>query len=288
MLRPGWYRGVARATVITLILGPSAACQSSDPEETVSDTTPRFGSDRDALRSEDRPLVTGRGRFTDDVHVPGEAQAVFVRAQVAHAELRRVDAAAALTMPGVLAVLTGRDLAADGLGAIPPAVTFPGRGGRPMVAAPMPPLAVDRVRYVGEAVAVVVAETLGQAQDAAEAVAVDLAELPAASDVERALAPGARPLWPSAPDNVAFDWTDGDAAAVEVAFARAAHVARVRLLDTRLAPSALEPRAAIGQWDAATGRRLKSFTTPMISIGVGVSGRLPRPRRAPIGLRPSK
>ena len=178
MLRPGWYRGVARATVITLILGPSAACQSSDPEETVSDTTPRFGSDRDALRSEDRPLVTGRGRFTDDVHVPGEAQAVFVRAQVAHAELRRVDAAAALMMPGVLAVLTGRDLAADGLGAIPPAVTFPGRGGRPMVAAPMPPLAVDRVRYVGEPVAIMVAETAAQARDAADAVGVDVVELP--------------------------------------------------------------------------------------------------------------
>jgi carbon-monoxide dehydrogenase large subunit len=256
--------------VITLILGPSAACQSSDPEETVSDTTPRFGSDRDALRSEDRPLLTGRGRFTDDVHVPGEAQAVFVRAQVAHAELRRVDAAAALKMPGVLAVLTGRDLAADGLGAIPPAVTFPGRGGRPMVAAPMPPLAVDRVRYVGEAVAVVVAETLGQAQDAAEAVAVDLAEVPAASDVERALAPGARPLCPPAPDNVAFDWTDGDAAAVEAAFARAAHVARVRLLDTRLAPSALEPRAAIGQWDAATGR----YTLIAGTQGVAVVRRL--------------
>ena len=220
----------------------------------MSDTTRRFGSDRDARRSEDQPLLTGRGRFTDDVDVPGQAQAVFLRAQVGHAEIRRVDAAAALKMPGVLGVFTGRDLAADGLGAIPPAVTFPGREGRPMVAAPMPPLAVDRVRYVGEPIAIVVAETLGQAQDALEAVAVDLAELPAASDVERAMAPGARPIWPAAPDNVAFDWTDGDAGAVDGALARAAHVARVRLLDTRLAPSALEPRAAIGQWDAAAER----------------------------------
>jgi aerobic carbon-monoxide dehydrogenase large subunit len=223
-------------------------------EDAVSERLLRFGSDRDARRSEDERLLTGHGRFTDDLGVPGEAHAVFVRAQVGHGELRGVGVENALKMPGVLAVFTGTDLAADGLGAIPPAVSFPGRGGRPMFSAAMPPLAVDRVRYAGEPIAIVVAETAAQAEDAAEAVTVDLAELPAAPDVERALAPGAEPLFAELPDNVAFDWTDGDAAAVDAAFARAAHVERVRLLDTRVAPSALEPRAAIGRWDPATER----------------------------------
>jgi len=220
----------------------------------VSGSLLRFGRDRDARRSEDEPLITGRGRFTDDVSVPGQAHAAFVRAPVGHGELRGVDAGRALAMPGVLGVFTGGDLAADGLGAIPPAVAVPGRGGRPMFAASMPPLAVGRVRYVGEPMAIVVAETAAQARDAVDVVVVDVAELPAASDVERALTPGAPVIWPEAPGNVALDWTDGDAAAMEAAFARAAHVERVRLVDTRLAPAALEPRAAIGQWDAARGR----------------------------------
>jgi carbon-monoxide dehydrogenase large subunit len=236
----------------------------------VSENTLRFGSDRGRLRSEDEPLLTGRGRFTGDIDVPGQAQAAFVRAAVGHAEIRAVDVAKAGRMPGVIGVFTGRDLAGDGLGAIPPAASFPGRGGRPMVVAAMPPLAVDRVRYVGEALAIVVAETVAQAWDAAEAVVADLAELPAASDVERAMAPGARPVWPEAPDYIALDWTDGDAAKVDAAFTRAAHVARVRLRDTRLAPSALEPRAAIGQWDAAVER----YTLIASTQGVAVVRRL--------------
>ena len=237
---------------------------------TMTEDRVRFGSDRSTLRSEDEPLLTGRGRFTDDIDVPGQAHAVFVRSAVGHAEIRHVDVSGAIGKPGVIGAFTGRDLAADGLGAIPPAVSFPGRGGKPMVAAMMPPLAVDRVRYAGEAIAVVIAETAAQARDAAEAVVADLAELPAASDVERAVAPGAHAIWPAAPDNVAFDWTDGDGRAVDGAFARAAHVERVRLLDTRLAPSALEPRAAIGQWDAAAER----YTLIAGTQGVAVVRRL--------------
>jgi len=179
------------------------------------DDTLRFGSGRGSLRSEDPPLLTGRGRFTDDVGVPGQAHAVFVRSMVAHAEIRGIDVTGAMRKPGVVGVFTGRDLAADGLGAIPPLVSLPGRGGTPMVAAAMPPLAIDRVRYVGEPLAIVVADTAAQAQDAAAAVIADLAELPAESDVGRAMAPGTRALWPEAPDNVALDWTDGDAAAVD-------------------------------------------------------------------------
>lgn len=228
--------------------------------------SPRFGSDRGALRSEDEPLLTGRGRFTDDLAVAGEAHAAFVRAPLAHATVRDVRVAAAARMSGVLGVFTGRDLVADGLGAIPPAALFKGRGGKTMLAASMPPLAHERVRYVGEPLAIVVAETSQQALDAAEAVELDLAALGAASDVERALAPGAVPVWAEAPDNVALDWEDGDAAAVDAAFARAAHVARVRMIDTRLAPSAMEPRAAIGEWDAAAGRYVLTAGTQGVAV----------------------
>jgi carbon-monoxide dehydrogenase large subunit len=236
----------------------------------VSDDALRFGSDRDGRRSEDEPLLCGQGRFTDDVGVPGQAHAVFIRSPEGHAEIRRVDVTRALAMPGVVGVFTGQDLRAAGLGAIPPLVSFPGRGGAPMFAAAMPPLAVERARYVGEPLALVVADTPAQAQDAAETVGLELAPLPAVSDVERALAGGAPQLWPGASGNVAFDWTDGDAAAVEVAFRRAAHVARVRLLDTRVAPSAMEPRAAIGQWDASAER----YTLVASTQGVAVVRRL--------------
>jgi carbon-monoxide dehydrogenase large subunit len=230
----------------------------------------RFGSGSGGRRSEDGPLLTGRGRFTEDIALPGQVHAVFVRSPLAHALIRGVDATPALALPGVLAVLTGRDLVAAGLGAIPPAAAFPGRGGRPMASAPIPPLAVDRVRHVGEAVAVVVAETVAQAADGAAAVALDLNPLPEVADVDRALAAGAPAVWPEAADNVAFDWTDGDAAAVDAAFRAAAHVARVRLHDTRLAPAALEPRAAIGQWDATSQR----YTLTASTQGVAVVRRL--------------
>jgi carbon-monoxide dehydrogenase large subunit len=230
----------------------------------------RFGSDRDARRSEDEPLVTGRGTFTDDVMVPGQAHAAFARAQVGHGELRGVDVSKAAAMPGVIGVFTGADLVADGLGTIPPAVLVPGRGGKAMFAAAMPALALDRVRYVGEPVAIVVADSAALARDAADLVVLDVRELPVVADVERALAPGATAIWPALPDNVALDWTDGDASAVDAAFARAAHVERVRLRDTRLAPAAIEPRAAIGQWDAATER----YTLIASTQGVAVVRRL--------------
>jgi carbon-monoxide dehydrogenase large subunit len=236
----------------------------------VSDEALRFGSGRDGRRSEDGPLLRGQGRFTDDVRVAGGSHAVFVRSPEGHAEIRGIDPARALALPGVLGVFTGQDLRAAGLGAIPPLVSFPGRGGAAMFAAALPPLAVERARYVGEPLALVVAESLFQAQDAAEALELDLVPLPAASDVERALAPGAPQLYSGAPGNVAFDWTDGDGAAVEAAFHRAAHVSRVRLLDTRLAPSAMEPRAAIAQWDAAGGR----YTLTASTQGVAVVRRL--------------
>ncbi|MGE0715250.1 MAG: xanthine dehydrogenase family protein molybdopterin-binding subunit [Alphaproteobacteria bacterium] len=231
--------------------------------------TARFGDRNDDRRSEDEPLLTGRGRFTDDIVVPGQAHAAFVRAPVGHGDIRRVATDAATVMPGVLAVVTGADLAADGIGAIPPVAVFPGRGGKPMTVAAMPVLATDRVRYVGEPVAIVIAETAQQALDAAEAVEVDIVPLPAASDVTAAMAADAPAIGPAG-DNLALDWEDGDAAAVDAAFARAAHVARVRLDDTRVAPTAMEPRAAIGMWNPEDER----YTLIAGTQGVAVVRRL--------------
>jgi aerobic carbon-monoxide dehydrogenase large subunit len=214
----------------------------------------RFGSSRETLRSEDVPLITGQARFTDDLALPGQAHAAFVRAAVAHAHIRSVDTVAASRLPGVVAVITGQELAAAGIGTIAPAAIFSGRDGRPMFSAKMPVLAAERVRFIGEPVALVVAETLPQALDAAEKVEVAYNHLSAVSDVARAIAPDAPLVWPEAPGNVALDWEEGDAAAVDAAFARAAHVERMRLLDTRLAPAAMEPRAAIATFDAQTQR----------------------------------
>ena len=229
-------------------------------------TPVRFGSDQGALRSEDEPLLTGRGQFTDDLRMPEQTCGVFVRATVGHAHVRRVDATRASAMPGVLRVITGADLAADGLGGIPPVASTVGRDGKPMVAAPMPVLATDRVRFVGEAIALVVAETLVQAQDAAEAVEVELDELGSASNIESAMAADAARLYDEVPSNIALDWRDGDVAAVDAAFAAAAHVERVRLDDTRLAAVSLEPRAGIGLWDATTERYTLIATTQGVAV----------------------
>jgi carbon-monoxide dehydrogenase large subunit len=229
-------------------------------------TPVRFGSDHGALRSEDEPLLTGRGRFTDDLAVPGQTYGVFVRATVGHAHIRHVDRARASAMPGVLAVITGADLAADGLGGIPPVAGTVGRDGKPMVAAAMPVLAVDRIRFVGEAVAVVIAETPSQAQDAAEQVLVEIEELDSAPGIESAIAEDATRIYDDVPGNIALDWRDGNVAAVDAAFASAAHVERVRLDDTRLAAVSLEPRAGIGLWDQESERYTLIATTQGVAV----------------------
>lgn len=229
--------------------------------------TGRFGSDDDdALRSEDAPLLTGAGRFVDDINIPGQAYGAFVRAPVGHGMLRGVDGSAALAMPGVLAVLTGADLKAAGLGDIPPAITFPGKNGMAMASAPKPVLAYEKIRHAGEAVALVVAETAAQAADAAEAVELDIETLPAVPDVAGALADGAPQVWESAPGNVAFEWADGDEDAVRAAFDGAAHVAKVALFDNRLAPVSMEPRGGIGEWDEALGRYTLTAATQGVSL----------------------
>jgi carbon-monoxide dehydrogenase large subunit len=226
----------------------------------------RFGSGREVLRSEDIPLVTGQGRFTDDLAVPGQAYAAFVRAAVAHADIATVETDEAARMPGVIAVITGRDLAAEGIGGIAPVAIFNNRDGRPMFTTRMPVLAVERVRFVGEPVALVVAETPAQALDAAEKVAVAYGHLPVVAGVAAAMAAGAPLVWPEAAGNIALDWEEGDAAAVEAAFVRAAHVERLQLFDTRLAVAAMEPRAAIASFDKDTGRYTLIAPTQGVAI----------------------
>ncbi len=214
----------------------------------------RFGSGRHAIRSEDLLLVTGQGKFTDDLDIAGQVHAAFVRATVAHAIIRKVNVASAMKMPGVVAVITGRDLAVDNIGDILPISSVNSHDGKPMFQARMPVLAAERVRYVGEAVAIVIAETAHQAQDAAEAIEVQFDQLAVAPDVERAMAKNAPAIWSGAPGNIALDWEDGDASAVDAAFTRAAHIERVKLVDTRVAPSAMEPRVAIASFEAQSER----------------------------------
>jgi carbon-monoxide dehydrogenase large subunit len=232
----------------------------------MDDIPTRFGSDQGALRSEDAPLLIGCGRFTDDLNAEDQAYAVFLRAPVSHAKIRSVGTDAARAMPGVVGIFTGRDLAEDGLGGIPPVAGATGRDGKPMVAAAMPVLATDRIRYVGEPVAIVVARTPAQAQDAAEKIIVDLEALPSAADVVRATAEDATLLHPQAPRNIALDWTDGDAKAVDAAFAAAAHVERVTLMDTRLAPASMEPRSGIGMWDEGRQRYTLIASTQGVAV----------------------
>jgi aerobic carbon-monoxide dehydrogenase large subunit len=209
-------------------------------------------------RKEDLRLVTGRGEFSDDINAPGQAHAYVLRSPHAHAVISGIDAAAALAAPGVLAVLTGRDFIADGLKPIPNTpnprdVPLTNRDGRVVLEPPDYPLAVDKVRHAGEGVALIVAETRAAAIDAAERVAVDYAPLPAVASVAEAIAAGAPPIWDDAPDNVCCDGDRGDKAAVDAAFARAAHVTRMEIRNNRVTGLPLEPAAALGLYDAATG-----------------------------------
>ena len=183
----------------------------------------RYGSGREVRRIEDPALLRGEGRFTDDLLREGQTHLVFLRSPYAHARIAGVDTSAAKAVPGVLAVFSGAELNAAGVTPIGPAVPFPRPDGTPGASAPRHPLALDRVRYVGEAVAAVVAESREAALDGAEAIVVDYEELPAVTDPFAAMRPGAPLLCDAAPDNIAAEMRHGDAAATEAAFARAAH-----------------------------------------------------------------
>ena len=201
-------------------------------------------------RKEDQRFITGKGQYTDDINRPGQAHAAFVRSPHAHATLRRIDASAALASPGCLAVYTGADVAKDKVGNLICGWMIHSKDGSPMKAGPHPPLAQGRVRYVGDHVAVVIAETLAQARDAAEKVSVDYEVLPAVVDPASAQNAGQPQIHAEAPNNTVYQWHLGDKAATDAAFAAAKHTTKINLTNNRLIPNAIEPRAAIGDYDS--------------------------------------
>lgn len=202
-------------------------------------------------RKEDKRFITGAGRYVDDMVVPGMKHAAFVRSPHAHAEIKKIDVKKAQAMPGVIGVLTGKELKADGIGNLICGWMIHSKDGSPMKMGAWSPLAFDRVRYVGDAVVVVVAETKGQARDAAEAVDISYEELKAVVDAPKALERSAPQIHPEADGNLIFDWELGDSAATNAAIKAAAHITRMKIVNNRLVPNAMEPRAALGHYDKA-------------------------------------
>ena len=217
-------------------------------------------------RREDEAFLTGRGRYLDDYAFPGMAQAVLLRSPHAHALINGVDATAARNAPGVLAVLTAAEAERDGLLPLRPSAEANVKTGEPFAFLPQPLLATAKVRYVGESVALIIAETHAQALDAAELVRVDYATLAAVTTPVAARASGAPLLVDEVAGNVCFDWETGDAAAVQSAFASAAHVVSLKLDNHRIVTNPMEPRGAVGMYDAAAGRYTLHVSSQNIHI----------------------
>lgn len=203
-------------------------------------------------RSEDLRFITGRGQYVDDINRPGQTYAYFLRSPHAHAEIKKIDIKAASGMPGVVSILTGQDVAADGVGGLICGWMIHSKDGSPMNAGAHPALAQGKVRYVGDHVAVVIAESLQEARDAAEKIAVDYAVLPPAAQIGAAVAKGAPVIHDEAPDNLVYQWHLGDKDATDAAFAKAKHVTKLDLVNNRLIPNAMEPRAAVGDYEPGT------------------------------------
>ncbi|HLU07042.1 MAG TPA: xanthine dehydrogenase family protein molybdopterin-binding subunit [Woeseiaceae bacterium] len=201
-------------------------------------------------RKEDRRFITGKGRYTDDINRPQQVYAWIVRSPVPHARILTIDSKAAEAVRGVIAVFTGSDMAADGIGGLPCGWGITQKDGSQMAEPMHSPLAQEFVRCIGDQVAVVLAVSRGIARDAAELIEIEYEELPAVTDLAAANRSDAPQVWPEAPGNVCFDWEIGDAAAVEKAFAGAAHVVEMDIVNTRLIPNAIEPRSAIGDYDS--------------------------------------
>lgn len=249
-------------------------------------TAQRFGSGAAVRRVEDPLLVRGQGRFTDDVVPAGQLVLAFVRSTASHAKLVKVDVAAARAMPGVVAVWTGADLAAAGVKPMANPPAFPRRGGQMMDGPPRPALAVDVVRFVGEAVVAVVAESKSAARAAAAAVEIEYDALPVITDPRAAVAEGAPVLWAPVPDNVCAEMRHGDAAKTEAAFAQAAHVVALDIVNQRLAPSPMEPRSVLAQVeDGRLVVRLSSQTPTGVRAGLveAIPGRTDQNTRVVVG-----
>ena len=222
------------------------------PQPTPS--TVQAGIGQSIPRKEDAVLLRGEGNYTDDLSLDGQLHAAFVRSPYAHGIISGVDTSVARAMKGVVAVYTAEDLEGHGYGTLRCQVDLPNRDGTPMRKPVRKPLATDKVRYVGDPLAMVVARTPIQARDAAEAVALDIAILPAVASAEDALAPGAPQLFEDIPGNLVLDYHSGDAEKVAAAFAAAAHVTRLRIVNNRIVVNPIEPRAAIAVYDRKAGR----------------------------------
>ena len=212
----------------------------------------KFGVGQPVRRTEDPTLVRGQGCYSDDVNLAGQAYAVMVRSTMAHGTIKGIDTAAAKDMPGVLAVITAADL--EGYGTLKCGLPLKNRDGSPIHYTPRPALAADKVRFVGDPVACVIAETVAQAKDAAEAVVLDIEPLPPVLRPADASKPGAPLVFDAVPNNVALDFHYGDAEKVAEAFSKAKHVTRLKTSNQRMVVAAMEPRAATGEYDAATGK----------------------------------
>jgi carbon-monoxide dehydrogenase large subunit len=204
-----------------------------------------------ANRREDLRLITGRGRYTSDLTLPDELQGHFLRSDRAHAEIVSIDTSAAASMPGVRGIFTGEDALAAGYTQFQNILTVPGVNGQPILRPERPVLAARRVRHVGDALALVVADSRAQAQEAAEAIEVEYRDLPALVDVEEAVQPGAVQIHDNVPGNVSFEWEAGDRAATDQAFSSAAHVTRLKVRTSRVLPNPMEPRAHIVSYRGA-------------------------------------
>jgi carbon-monoxide dehydrogenase large subunit len=225
----------------------------------------RFGSGREVRRIEDAALLAGAGRFADDVTHPGQTHLCFLRSPQAHARIVSIDTTRAAAMPGVIAIFTGADLVKAGVKPLPIAPIFKQPDGSKGATPLRPALAHDCVRFVGEAVAAVVAATRDQAKDAAEAIEVEFEELPAVTDMTEATAEGAPLVWAAAKGNITAQMTYGDTAAAAAAFAGAAHVVSLDLVNQRLAPTPMEPRSTQASHDEASGRTTMRLSSQMPS-----------------------
>jgi carbon-monoxide dehydrogenase large subunit len=214
----------------------------------------RFGSGKSVRRVEDEALLTGAGIFADDVSLPGQAYVCFLRSPYPHARIVAIEAAAAAAMSGVVAIVTGADLVAAGVKPLPLSIDFKRGDGSPTASPPRHALAVDTVRFVGEAIAAVIAQSAEEARDVAEAIDVRYEALPMVADLDDAVAAGAPLVWPAATGNVAAEIRHGDAAAAATAFDKAAHVVTLDLVNQRVAPCPIEPRAILASYDKTTGR----------------------------------
>ena len=247
----------------------------------------REGFGKPVLRKEDARLLVGAGCYSDDVNLPGQAYACFVRSPHAHARIGRIDTAAALAIPGVIAVLTGEDAVADRMKPLTHS-PMPGNPHEEMVRpgdvafmAPHPPIPADRVRFAGEVVAMVIAETPAAARDGAECIAVDWGPLRAVTGSISAAAPDAPLLYEDIASNVCVDAKAGDDIAVDAAFGRAAHVVRLETWVHRVTGVPMEPRAAVGVWDPASGRyTVHAGAGGLGRTQTGVAGALGVPERA--------